>query len=115
MLTDPVEDLREAEFVSVHRSVDKRISVQAFDLHVKAIASQKHIGGRESNALIAIEEAVVVAERLHQSTRFFLDGVVIAGLRTKNGGLNRALVADTMETAEHLDQSMLHPVDFRYR
>jgi hypothetical protein len=36
-------------------------------------------------------------------------------LRTKNGGLNSALIADTMETAEHLDQSMLHPVDFRYR
>jgi len=32
VLTDPVEDLREAEFVSVHRSVDKRVSVQAFDL-----------------------------------------------------------------------------------
>jgi hypothetical protein len=40
----------------------------------------------------------------------FFDGVVIAGLWTKNGGLNRALIADTMETAEHaehLDQSML--------
>jgi hypothetical protein len=36
-------------------------------------------------------------------------------LWTKNGGLNSALVADTMETAEHLDQSMLHPGDFRYR
>src|SRR6202040_4201846 len=73
------------------------------------------IGGSESDALIAVEEAVVFAERLHQSSRFFLDGVVIAGLRTKNGGLNSALIADTMETAEHIDQSMLHPVDFRYR
>jgi hypothetical protein len=58
---------------------------------------------------------VVVAERLHQRSRFFFDGVVIAGLRTENGGLNGALIADTMETAEHLDQSMLHPVDFRDR
>ena len=104
MLTDPVKDLRKAEFVPVHRAVDERVSVQAFDLNVKAIASQKHIGGSESDALIAVEEAVVVAERLHQSSRFFLDGVVIAGLRTKNGSLNSALVADTMETAEHLDQ-----------
>ena len=99
MLTNPVEDLRKAEFVSVHRSEDKRVPVQAFDLNVKAIASQKHIGGSESDALIVVEEAVVVAKRLHQSSRFFLDGVVIAGLRTKNGGLNHALVADTMETA----------------
>ena len=65
---------------------------------------QKDVGGGESDALIAVEEAVVVAERLHQRSRFFFDGVVIAGLRTKNGGLNSALIADTMETAEHLDQ-----------
>lgn len=103
MLTDPVEDLGEAEFVPVQRAVDERVSVQAFDLDVKAVASQEDIGGGESNALIAVEEAVVVAERLHQRSRFFFDRVVIAGLRTKNGGLNSALVADTMETAEHLD------------
>jgi hypothetical protein len=36
-------------------------------------------------------------------------------LRTKNRGLNSALIADTMETAKPLDQSILHPVDFRYR
>ena len=76
---------------------------------------QENIGGGESDALIAVEEAVVVAERLHQRGRFFFDGVVIAGLRTKNGGLNSALIADTLATAEHLDQSMLHPVDFRDR
>ena len=115
VLTDPVEDLGKAEFVPVHRAVDERVSVQALDLDVKAVASQEDIGGGESDALIAVEEAVVVAERLHQRSRFFFDGVVIAGLRTKNGGLNSALIADTMETAEHLDQSMLHPVDFRYR
>jgi len=49
VLTDPVEDLRKAEFVSIHRSVDKRLSVQAFDLNVKAIASQDDIGGSESD------------------------------------------------------------------
>ena len=115
MLADPVEDLGKAEFVPLHRAIDERVSVQALDVDVKAVASQEDIGGGESDALIAVEEAVIVAERLHQRSRFFLDGVVIAGLRTKNGGLNRALVADTMEIAEHLDQSMLHPVDFRYR
>jgi len=115
VLTDPVEDLGKAEFVPVHRAGDERVSVQAFDLDVKAVASQEDIGGGESDALIAVEEAMVVAERLHQRGRFFLDGVVIADLGAKNGGLNSALIADTRETAEHLDQSMLHPVDFRYR
>jgi hypothetical protein len=36
---------------------------------------------------------------------------VKAGLRTKNSGL----IADTMETAEHFDQSMVPPADFSYR
>ena len=115
VLTDPVEDLGEAEFVPLHRSNDECVSIPAFDLDVKAIAPQEDIGGGERDALIAVEEAVVVAERLHQHGRFFFNGVVIADLRTKNGGLNRALIADTMETAEHLNQPILHPVDFRYR
>jgi hypothetical protein len=114
VLTDPIEDLGKAEFVPLHRAVDECVCVQALDLDVKAVASQEDIGGGESDALVAVDEAVIVAERLHQRSRFFFDGVVIAGLRTKNGGLNSSLVADTMETAEHLDQSMLHPVDFRY-
>ena len=115
VLTDPVEDLGKAEFVPVHRPDDERMSGQAFDFDVKAVAPQEDIGGGKSDALIAIEEAVVVTERLHQRGRFFFDGVVIADLGTKNGGLNGALIADTMETAEQVDQSMLHPVDFRYR
>jgi hypothetical protein len=31
------------------------------------------------------------------------------------GGLHSALIPDTMETVEYLDQSMLHQVDFRHR
>ena len=103
MLTDPFEDLGKTEFVSVHRAIDERISVQAFDLDGKAVAPQEDIGGGESDALISVEEAVIVGERLHQRGRFFFDGVVIAGLRSENGGLNRPLIADAMETAEHLD------------
>jgi hypothetical protein len=39
----------------------------------------------------------------------------MADLGTKNGGLNSAFIADSVKTAEHLSQSMLHPVDFRHR
>src|SRR5208337_1487575 len=113
--TDPVKDLRKAKFVPVHRAVDERVSLHALDLDVKAIAPQEDIGGSEGDAFIAVHKAVVVRERLHQRGRFFLDGVVIASLRTKNGSLNRALVADAMPAAESLDQSVLHPVNFRDR
>jgi hypothetical protein len=112
--TDPVKNLDKAEFVPVHGTGDEHVSICAADLDVKTATPQEDIGGGESDAPIAFQEAVVVAERLHQGGRFFLDGIAIAGLRAKNGGLNRALIADTMETAEHLDQSVLHPVDFRY-
>jgi len=71
------------------------VSVRAFDLDAKAVASQEDIGGGESDALIAVEEAVVVTGRPHQRGRFFFDGFVIANLRAKNGGLNSALIADT--------------------
>ncbi len=103
VLADPFEDLGKTKFVSIHRAIDERISVQTLDVDVRAIAPQENIGGGESDALISVEEAVIVGERLHQRGRFFFDGIVIAGLRTKNGGLNSSLIADTMETAEHLD------------
>jgi hypothetical protein len=115
ILTNPIEYLDKAEFVPVHRSVDERAAVNAFDLNVKAVTPQKNIGCGEGDPLIAVNEAVVISQRLHQSGRFFLDGVVVPGLRAKNGGLNGTLIADTMETAEDFDQSMLHPVDFGYR
>jgi len=60
VLTDPVEDLGEAEFVPIHGAVDEGVSVQAFDLDVKAVRSQEHIGGGEGDARITVEEAVVV-------------------------------------------------------
>ena len=57
MLTDPVEDLGEAEFVPVHRADYECVSVQAFDLDEKAVAPQEDIGGGESDAPTAVEEA----------------------------------------------------------
>ena len=103
MLTDPVENLSKAEFVPLHRAIDECVSIPGLDLDVKAVPPQEDIGGSESDALITVEEAMVVAERLHQRGSFFFDGIVVADLRTKNGGLNSALIADTMATAEHLD------------
>jgi hypothetical protein len=55
--------LGKAEFVPVHCADDERVPVQAFDLDVRAVAPQDDIGGGEGDALIAVEEAVVVAER----------------------------------------------------
>ena len=84
-----------AELVPFHRAYDERVSIRALDVDVYAVATQEDIGSSERDALIAVEEAVVVPERLHQRGGFFFDGTVRARLRTKNGGLNSALIADT--------------------
>ena len=115
VLAYPVEDSDEVEFLPLHRANNECVPIRSFDLDVKSVPPQKDVGGSERDALITVDEAMVVAQRLHQSGCFFLEGIVIADLRTKNGGLNRALIADTVETAEYLDQSILHPVDFRHR
>jgi hypothetical protein len=41
----------------VLRAANERVSVRAFDPDAKAVASQEDIGGGESDALIAVEEA----------------------------------------------------------
>ena len=73
MLTEPVKDLGKAEFVPVDRAVDERVSVHAFDLNVKAMASQEDVGGGESDALIAIHDTS--------------DMIPIKGIRTHAGRL----------------------------
>jgi hypothetical protein len=111
VLRDPVEDLGKAEFVPVQRAVDERMSVEALDLDVKAVASQEDIGGGEGDALIAVEEAVIVAERLHQRSRFFFDGVVVAGLRTKNSGWRLAATEERLRALARTGCSGKHSMD----
>lgn len=103
VLMNPIEDLDEVEFVPVHRADNELVTAKAFDIDVKAVAPQKDVSGSEGNSLIAVEEVVVIAKRFHQRGRFFFDGIVVSGLWTKNGGLDSALIADTMETAEDFD------------
>ena len=115
MQTKPLEDAGKAEFVPIHRAANESVPRRPLDLDEKAIAPQEDVGGSEGDALIAIEKAVVVPERLHHRRRLFFKGIVIAVLRAKNRGLHGAFIPDSMKAAEQLDQSMLHPVDFRYR
>jgi hypothetical protein len=80
MPPDPIEDASEAEFATVHGAVDEFVSFFCPYLDVETIAPQEDVSGSEGNSLVAIEKAVIVAQRLHQSGRFFLERVVIAGL-----------------------------------
>ena len=115
MLADPFKDLGKAEFMALHRAIDECVLLGAFDLDVKAVPAQEDIGGSEGDALIPVKEAMIIGERFHQRGGLFFNGIVVADLRTKNGSLNNASIANTMQATEQLDEAMLHPVDFRYR
>ena len=111
--SNPFTDLRQAKLAAVHCSPDKAAInelVPSFriDFDVEPIASQEDISGGEGDPLVAVEKAVIVAERLHQRGRFFFEGVVIADLGAENGGLNRILVANPVPSAEPVDQEVLH-------
>jgi len=115
VLADPTENFREAEFMALHGAVDEVVASRGFHFDVAAVTAQEDVGGGEGDALISVEEAVVVAERLHQRGCLFFERVVVAGLRTENGGLDRTLVADAVQASEHVDEPVLHLVDFRDR
>ena len=101
--------------MAVHRAIDERVSSFAIYFQFEPVGPEQDIGGGEGDPLVAVDEAVIVAERLHQRCRLFFNGVVVAGLRTEDSGLNSALVEDTMSAAKSFDQVMLHQVDFGYR
>ena len=115
MLPDPIEDPREAELTPIHRAVDECVALRPRYLDVKSISPQEDVGCSESDTLVAIEEAMVISQRLHQGGGFFFDGIVVSGLRAENCGLNRALITDAMHATEHLNETVLHRVDFCHR
>ena len=115
LLSNPFEDPRETKFMTLHPAVDECVAFRPCDLDIRAISTQEDIGGGEGDTLIAIKKAVIIPERFHQGRCFLLDEVIVSGLRTKNGGLKSTLVADSMETAEHFNQPVLHRIDFSHR
>src|SRR5579864_1234587 len=100
MFTDPLEDLGKPELMSIHRATDELIPFFGDDVEIEAVNPQKSIGCGECDALVSVYETVIVTKRLHEGSGFFFERVVVPGLGTENGGLNCALVADTVKAAE---------------
>lgn len=113
-MTDPVQDLGETEFVPGHRAVKEFVSSFAFYFQFEAVSLEENISSGEGDSLVAVDESVIVAERLHQRGCLFFDGIVVADLGAKDGGLNGALVEDAMSAAKSFNQLVLHQIDFGY-
>ena len=112
MRPNPDKNVGKSEFVPLHRSIDELISRPVFDFNVKAVAPQKNVGCCKGDTLVAIEEAMVVPKRLHERRRFLFERIVVTRLRTENCGLNRTFISNAMQATEHVDEPVLHLVDF---
>lgn len=112
MFADPIEDLREAKLLFLHGSHNELVSLLSGDVQVKAVAPEKDVGSGKGDALVSIDEAVIIGQGLHQCGSFFFDGIVVANLRTKNRGLHCVRVANAVMAAEHLDQQIVHSMNF---
>src|SRR5437016_11074934 len=66
VLSDPFEDSRETKFMTLHRAVNECVAFHPCDLDVKAVSTQEDVGGGEGDTPIAVEKAVIIAERFHQ-------------------------------------------------
>ena len=69
----------------------------------------------EPHPLVAIQECMIVHERLEQRSSFFTQMVVVARLGTKDGRFQRALIAQAVDAAIFIDLVMMDSDDFSYR
>jgi hypothetical protein len=81
----------------------------------EAVHQQERVTGIECDALVAVEEGVIVRERFHQARGFFCQTGVIASLRAEDGGLQGPHISHAMGTAVAFDLSMVNGQDFGYR
>jgi hypothetical protein len=69
VLADPDKNLGKAKFLPGYRAVDKSVSIYSFHFEIETVASQEHISSSEGDALVAVDEAMVVAQRLQEGCR----------------------------------------------
>jgi hypothetical protein len=84
--------------------------VCSYRLQVKVIAvhAEKCVGYGQADSLVAVEESVVVRERLHEGCGFVDEVVVVAILGTKDGRFEEAPVAKTMDAAKFINELTMH-------
>jgi len=88
------------------------VSLYGFRTHEETIHAKKSISRGKTCPFIPIDETVVVSKRFHQGCGFLDEIVVIACLRTKNGGFQAPLVEEAGCAAEFFDQLVVNGCDF---
>src|SRR2546425_2098905 len=68
----------------------------------------------ESDALVAVDEWVIVGKRFHQCCGFLGDSAVVPDLWAEDGGLEESLIPESMGTAVLVDLLVMDLQDFAY-
>jgi len=110
---DPIEDERKTKPSLGHRVNYKNVCFSGVRDDGESIDQQKSVRRVEGYALVAINEGMIVCQRLHQRRRFFPQIGVIAGLRPEDGSLQSSLIPQALNATVMLDLAMMNGEYFR--
>jgi hypothetical protein len=105
---EPFPDLAYSKFSLCDGLGDEFVSGNSLQLEVMAINPEKCVRRGKTDSLVAIEESMIVRERLHERRGFVGEVVIVAILRAKNGRFEKAPVAKSVNATKLIDQLAMH-------
>src|SRR5208282_101816 len=109
---DPIKDRSKTKCAAGDGLHHEPVSLEGVNVKIETISGEECVGGGECNPLVAIDERMVVGERLHQRGGLFRQAVVVAILGTKNRRLKRSSIAKSVKSAEFINQLTVHLFHF---
>jgi len=104
---NPGKDFLKRTVIGLEHSANKLFALVGSKHQLPPVQTQEYIGGEESDSFVAIDEGMIDKQRLEHRSRHFFDVRVVTGLWSKEGAFQKSLIANTVVTAESLDQSFL--------
>ncbi len=105
---DPHPDWADSELSLPNRVSYELMSGRGFDGEIVTVETQKGIRDREARPFVSIDERMIVDERFHQSGRFVHQVIIVAALRAENRRLQQTSIANSVNSAEFLDELPMH-------
>jgi hypothetical protein len=108
VVPNPVQYERKSKFVAGHCIPDEGVGCHRFDKQNVSVRCKERVGQGEGDPLIAVDEWMIVRERLHQRRSLFKQVLVVAALRAKDRELEEFAIANSVRPAETVDQIALN-------
>src|SRR5882724_10914532 len=114
MFIDPLEDWLEAELSFFDRLRHKVACRQWLYFEIKAVDDYKGVGRGKRYALVTVKEWMIVRQRFHQRCGLLSDAIVVANLRTEDGGLQECFIPESVNSAVGFDELVMNLKNFGY-